>query len=43
VYDWVPRTLAEPSSDRTRIEREFDPGAIRRLRPSRTATSPLPA
>src|SRR5882724_7728803 len=25
------RTLAEPRSARTRIEREFDPGAVRRL------------
>jgi dihydrofolate reductase len=25
------RTLAEPRSTRTRIEREFDPGAVRRL------------
>jgi hypothetical protein len=26
------RTLAEPRSARTRIEREFDPGAVRRLK-----------
>jgi dihydrofolate reductase len=26
------RTLAEPSSARTRIEREFDPGAVRRIK-----------
>ena len=26
------RTLAEPPSARTRIEREFDPGAVRRLK-----------
>lgn len=26
------RTLAQPSSARTRIEREFDPGAVRRLK-----------
>jgi dihydrofolate reductase len=26
------RTLAEPRSTRTRIEREFDPGAVRRLK-----------
>ncbi|TDP94979.1 dihydrofolate reductase family protein [Labedaea rhizosphaerae] len=28
------RTLAEPSSARTRIEREFDPAAVRRLKDS---------
>jgi dihydrofolate reductase len=27
-----PRTLAEPRTARTRIEREFDPGAVRRLK-----------
>jgi len=26
------RTIAEPRSARTRIEREFDPGAVRRLK-----------
>jgi hypothetical protein len=26
------RTLVEPRSARTRIEREFDPGAVRRLK-----------
>jgi dihydrofolate reductase len=26
------RTLAEPSSARTRVEREFDPNAVRRLK-----------